>query len=40
VLTGLGCLMAWAGAVLLLYFPSRWFAALKSRRKDWWLSYL
>jgi uncharacterized membrane protein len=31
---------AWAIAVLALYFPSRWFSALKSRRRDWWLSYL
>lgn len=26
--------------VTILYFPSRWYAALKRRRKDWWLSYL
>lgn len=27
--------------VLPLYFPTRWFAALKQRRKDiWWLKYL
>lgn len=32
--------VAWAGAVLILFLPSRWFAALKARRKDWWLSYL
>ena len=31
---------AWVAAVLALYLPSRWFSALKSRRKDWWLSYL
>jgi uncharacterized membrane protein len=30
----------WAVAVLLLYFPCRWFADLKARRRDWWLSYL
>ena len=30
----------WALAVGLLYFPCAWFAALKARRKDWWLSYL
>ena len=30
----------WALAVILLYFPSRWFAELKQRRKDAWLSYL
>ena len=30
----------WAVAVMLLYFPCRWFADLKARRSDWWLSYL
>lgn len=29
-----------AGVVTALYFPCRWFAALKARRKDAWLSYL
>lgn len=29
----------WALAVLLLYFPCRWFAGLKARRSDPWLSY-
>lgn len=32
--------LVWAAAILMLYFPCRWFANLKSRRKDWWLSYL
>jgi len=32
--------LMWASAVFLLYLPCRWFAALKQRRKDWWLSYL
>ena len=32
--------LVWRVAVLLLYFPCRWFAELKARRKDWWLSYL
>ena len=32
--------VAWVGVVVLLYYPSRWFAQLKARRKDWWLSYL
>jgi uncharacterized membrane protein len=37
----LGLLYAvWAVAVVLLYFPCRWFAELKARRKDRWLSYL
>ncbi len=30
----------WVLVVVLLYFPCAWFADLKSRRKDWWLSYL
>jgi uncharacterized membrane protein len=30
----------WALAVVLLYFPCRWFADVKARRKDWWLGYL
>jgi uncharacterized membrane protein len=30
----------WITAVAILYLPCRWFAALKQRRKDWWLSYL
>ncbi len=29
-----------ATVVVALYFPCRWFALLKARRKDWWLSYL
>jgi uncharacterized membrane protein len=32
--------VVWAIAVALLYFPCRWFADLKARRKDRWLSYL
>ncbi len=30
----------WAMVVLALYPLVRWFAALKQRRRDWWLSYL
>ncbi len=30
----------WALAVLILYFPCRWFADLKARRSNWWLRYL
>ena len=30
----------WTAVVLIMYFPSRWFMKLKSRRRDWWLSYL
>ena len=31
---------AWIVVVGALYVPCRWFAALKQRRGDWWLSYL
>ena len=31
---------AWIVVVLILYPPCRWFARLKSRRDNWWLSYL
>jgi uncharacterized membrane protein len=30
----------WILGILLLYPLCKWFAALKARRKDWWLSYL
>lgn len=30
----------WAVVLALLYPACRWFAGLKARRKDWWLSYL
>ena len=30
----------WIAAIVLLYFPCRWFAGLKARRSDWWLGYL
>jgi uncharacterized membrane protein len=29
----------WAGVVILLYPVCLWFARLKQRRSDWWLSY-
>jgi uncharacterized membrane protein len=32
--------VVWAVAIGILYFPCRWFANLKARRQDWWLSYL
>jgi uncharacterized membrane protein len=32
--------LAWAVTVVALYFPCRWFMALRRRRSDWWLSYL
>ena len=31
---------AWALAVLILYRPCRWFAELRARRREPWLSYL
>jgi uncharacterized membrane protein len=30
----------WVAVVVMLYVPCRWFAGLKARRKDPWLSYL
>lgn len=33
-------LLLWAGLVLALYPLCAWFAEVKRRRKDWWLSYL
>jgi uncharacterized membrane protein len=32
--------LCWAAGTVLLYFPCRWFAGVKARRRDWWLSYL
>jgi uncharacterized membrane protein len=32
--------LAWMTVVVLLYFPCRWFAEVKKRRREWWLSYL
>jgi uncharacterized membrane protein len=32
--------LMWITALLVLYLPCRWFAELKRKRKDWWLSYL
>ena len=32
--------LAWLLVVVTLYPACRWYAALKRRRKDWWLSYL
>ena len=30
----------WAGLILLLYFPCKWYAGIKARHKSVWLSYL
>jgi uncharacterized membrane protein len=32
--------VSWIAGVLLLYPLCKWFAGLKQRRRDWWLSYL
>ena len=32
--------LVFAAAIVILYVPCRWFAALKARRNDWWLRYL
>jgi hypothetical protein len=35
-----GVYLAWVIVVSLLYVPCRWYAGVKSRRNDWWLSYM
>ena len=35
-----GVYTVWALVVVLLYPQCRWMAEVKSRRRDWWLSYL
>jgi uncharacterized membrane protein len=32
--------LSWTTGVLLLYPLCKWFAGVKARRRDWWLSYL
>jgi uncharacterized membrane protein len=32
--------LCWIAGVVLLYPLCKWFAGVKARRKDWWLSYL
>jgi uncharacterized membrane protein len=32
--------VCWVAGVLMLYPLCKWFAGVKSRRRDWWLSYL
>jgi uncharacterized membrane protein len=32
--------VCWAIGILLLYPLCKWFAGVKARRRDWWLSYL
>jgi hypothetical protein len=31
--------LIWIGVILILYLPCRWFAEVKRRRRDAWLSY-
>jgi hypothetical protein len=31
--------LVWLGVILGLYLPCRWFAGVKKRRKEAWLSY-
>lgn len=35
-----GAYIAWGAAVMLLLPLCRWFASVKQRRRDWWMSYL
>ena len=35
-----GVFLGWLLVLVLLYPVCKWFAALKARRSDWWLSYL
>ena len=32
--------VAWLTVVAIIYPLCRWWAAVKNRRRDWWLSYL
>lgn len=34
-----GVYLAWIAVLAILYPACRWFASVKQRRKDWWLSY-
>jgi uncharacterized membrane protein len=36
----LGVTVTWIAVVVLLYPACRWYANLKKRRDDWWLSYI
>jgi hypothetical protein len=35
-----GMYLVWLLVLVILYPFCRWMANIKSRRKDWWLSYL
>ncbi len=32
--------LVWAVTMVLLYFPCRWFVAVKATKKEWWVRYL
>jgi hypothetical protein len=32
--------LTWAAVVLAMYPLCRWYAGVRQRRTDWWLSYL
>jgi hypothetical protein len=32
--------LVWAAVVLAMFPLCRWFAGVKARRREWWLSYL
>ncbi|MCJ8210864.1 heparan-alpha-glucosaminide N-acetyltransferase domain-containing protein [Mucilaginibacter sp. RS28] len=32
--------LIWIAVIAILYLPCRWFMQVKSKRKDWWLSYI
>jgi uncharacterized membrane protein len=32
--------LIWMALVAAMYLPCRWFAEVKARRRDWWLSYV
>jgi uncharacterized membrane protein len=35
-----GVYLAWLATLVLIYPAAHWFAGVKGRRRDWWLSYL
>jgi uncharacterized membrane protein len=38
---GLGIVyLMWTATLVFLYLPCRWFADIKQRRREWWLSYV
>lgn len=35
-----GVYIAWIAALVILYPLCKWWAGVKARRRDWWLSYV